>query len=102
MITLPGDVLEELAIYVQQYNKALLVEKDAALAKKVATGSILDLLKQHQCNGTEAGGCSLTVKPWTRQTLNMDLAMLHLTTEQIHRVVKVSTGISLDVRPLRG
>ncbi len=101
-MTLPGDALEELAMYVQQYNEALLAEKDAALAKKLATGSILNLMKQHQCSEVEAGRCRLLVKPWTRKTLDMKAAEFHLSAVQLEQITRVSTGISLDVRPLRG
>ena len=99
---LPGDVLEELALYVADYNKALLAEKDAELAKKLASGSILSLLKQHQCREIEAGGCRLTIKAWTRESVDMARAKMLFSPELLAQATKVSGGLSLDVRPLRG
>ena len=98
---LPGDVLEELTELVYKYNKALLEEKDAAALKKIASDDILVLLKHHQCSRTEAGGCTLTVKPWTRETVDITRARSLLSPDQLAQLVKTSTGISLDVKPLR-
>ena len=101
MTTLAGDVLEELTELVYKYNKALLEEKGAAALKKIASDDILVLLKHHQCSRAEAGGCTLTVKPWTRETVDITRARSLLSPDQLAQLVKTSTGISLDVKPLR-
>ena len=101
MTTLAGDVLEELTALVTMYNRHLLTEKYSAEEKKKASEAILALLKQHQCSKTEAGGCTLTVKPWTRETVDITRARSLLSPDQLAQLVKTSTGISLDVRPLR-
>ena len=74
MTTLLGDVLEELADLVSRYNTLLLSEKRAGGEKKAAADTILTLLKQHQCSKAEAGGCTLTVKPWTRESVDITRA----------------------------
>ena len=101
-MTLPGDALEQLDYLVQEYNESLLAEKRAERVKKASTEGILAILKQHQCSSTEAGGCTLTVRPWTRKSISMDMAEMHLDADLLARVVRTSSGVSLDVRPLRG
>lgn len=98
---LPGDVLEELTTLVHKYNKAILEEKGGAALKKIASDDILALLKQHQCSWAEAGGCTLTVKPWTRESVDITRARSLLSPDQLAQLVRTSTGISLDVRPIR-
>ena len=101
-MSLPGDVLEELTTLVHKYNKALLEEKGAAALKKITSDDILAVLKEHHCSGTEVGGCALTVKPWSRSSVDITLARSLLTPEVLDQLLKYSSGISLDVRPLRG
>ena len=98
---LPGDVLEELTALVTTYNRHLLTEKYSAEEKKKASEAILALLKQHQCSKAEAGGCTLSVKPWTRESVNLSMIRALITPDQLARLTRISTGISLDVRPLR-
>lgn len=98
---LPGDILEELDSLVQRYNKAFLDEKAAAKNKQDAVDTMLDILRHYRCSSAEAGGCTLTVRPWTRQSLVYAEAQKLLSAEQLGQITKVSTGISLDVRPLR-
>lgn len=100
-MTLPGDIMEELDSLVQVYNQALLHEKEAVKTKKTASDNILAILHEYQKSTTEAGGCTLTVKPWLRKTLVKELVEDYLTPEQMIQVVQMSTGVSLDVRPLR-
>ena len=100
-MTLPGDTLEELDALVRRYNKALLDEKAAAALKKIATDDMLNILHQHHCSFIEAGGSTLTVKPLTRHSIVFDQVAKLLSSEQLAQATKISTGISLDVRPLR-
>mgnify|MGYP001559024347 FL=1 len=98
---LPGDTLEELDFLVQAYNKYLLDEKAAGALKKKASEDILAVLRQHQCSEAEAGGCRLVVKPWSRESVDMARARMLFSPELLAQATRSSSGISLDVRPIR-
>lgn len=98
---IPGTTLEELADLVAQYNEALLCEKVAATNKKRASEQMLAIMKDHQCTELMVGGNRLYVKTWTRESISLPQARAYLSYDMLTQLVQTSSGISLDVRPVR-
>ena len=102
MAELPGDVLEELTSLVTGYNDMLVQAKDVEKTKKNLSEAILNILRQHHCSGVEVAGCKVAPRPWSRETVNMVMARALIPEALLSQVLQTSSGISLDVRPLRG
>ena len=101
MTNLPGHVLEELAILVTDYNRDFLKAKQAEQHKKATGELILALLHAHHCSGVEVAGCRVAPRPWSHQSISLQAARALVPEELLSQLIQHSSGIALDVRPLR-
>ena len=101
-MTMTGEQLECLADQVAAYNSALLEEK-AALERKQSAGDAIKLLMQAaQTHDETVIGHRVQVVPWFRRSISVEAAEKVLDAKVFAGLVKESSGVRPDIRPVRG
>ena len=100
--SLSGEELEVLAGLVQTYNDGLLAEKAGKEKKDAASKDVMNLLRDKDgLREIEVIGHSVKVITWTRESISVRDARNLLSQNDCGRLIKESSGVRPDIRPLR-
>lgn len=96
-----GEALEQLADYVQEYNRALLDEQNAADRKSKCREAIVAVFQKEHEHEAEVVGMRVTLNTTVRRTINAELAKQIVPSALYAQITEEKLNTTLRVTPLR-